>query len=45
MEFEQLSVESIFGRRLATVAMEEINDTNRHPNGSNQDWRSANGMP
>ncbi|MEM9015886.1 MAG: LamG-like jellyroll fold domain-containing protein, partial [Verrucomicrobiota bacterium] len=44
LEFDNLSVDSIFGRRLPTVAIEELNNLNRNPNGSNEDWRTANGL-
>jgi hypothetical protein len=43
-EFEELSVESIFGRRLSSVALEQFKDESMHPHGSNEDWRNANGM-
>jgi len=43
-EFQELTIESIFGRRLTSTALEEIIHENTHPIGSNEDWRAANGI-
>jgi hypothetical protein len=39
-ESHVLSVNAILGRLLSSVAMEIINDANRYPHGTNEDWRS-----
>ena len=47
-EFEQLTVDTIFGRRLTSEAMQNLNESARHPNGfngSNEDWRNPAGLP
>ncbi|MAS94337.1 MAG: hypothetical protein CMO55_14155 [Verrucomicrobiales bacterium] len=44
-ETEALTVDSIFGRRLSTVDLKQTINENRNPNGSNEDWRIANGLP
>ncbi|MEC5129680.1 autotransporter-associated beta strand repeat-containing protein [Verrucomicrobiales bacterium BCK34] len=44
-ESDVLTVDSILGRRLSSVAFDQMIETNAHPNGSNADWRKANGMP
>ena len=41
---EAMSVDSVMGRRLSPVAIEGMIDADRHPNGSNEDWRKANGI-
>ncbi len=43
-ESESLTVDSVMGRRLNSVAMDETINGNAHPNGSNADWRKANGL-
>ena len=37
-----LTVDSVFGRRLSSAALEHMIETNRNPNGSNHDWRRTN---
>ncbi|MDF1739371.1 MAG: VCBS domain-containing protein, partial [Verrucomicrobiales bacterium] len=41
---EVLTVDSVMGRRLNSVAFDDITAGNAHPNGSNDDWRKANGI-
>lgn len=36
---------TVTGRRLSSVAFEDFIEGNAHPNGSNADWRKANGIP
>ena len=43
-EPDVLSVDSVMGRRLSPVALDTLIDGNAHPNGSNADWRRANGV-
>ena len=43
-ETDVLTVDSVMGRRLSAAALDAIIDANAHPNGSNADWRKANGM-
>ncbi|MDF1738158.1 MAG: Ig-like domain-containing protein, partial [Verrucomicrobiales bacterium] len=44
-ESDVLTVDSILGRRLNSVAFDQMIEASAHPNGSNADWRKANGIP
>ncbi len=39
-ESEILTVDSVFGRRLTSSGLEQMINADRHPNGSNSDWRT-----
>ena len=43
-ENDVLTVDSVMGRRLNSVALDSLIEANAHPNGSNADWRKANGI-
>ncbi|MEC5128195.1 hypothetical protein VSU19_15625, partial [Verrucomicrobiales bacterium BCK34] len=41
---EVLTVDSVMGRRLSSVELDSLIEANAYPNGSNADWRKANGI-
>ncbi len=43
-ESDVLTVDSVMGRRLNSVALDSLIEADAHPNGSNADWRKANGI-